>query len=146
MTNALEVFLRLPRPPLASADSSPGSCPSFDLGYRYLPIPLMALSLHERKRHYLNTLAIELTSPSLEAPPPAVQEYGYGAGLGLFFLHFPSLARWAGTRGTSVYVVDWLGMGRSARVPFSSPGEARRHPRPRARDRDILRRVARGVA
>jgi cardiolipin-specific phospholipase len=44
--------------------------------------------------------------------------HGYGAGLGFFFLNFPALARWAGTHGTSVYAVDWLGMGRSARVPF----------------------------
>jgi len=44
--------------------------------------------------------------------------HGYGAGLGFFFLNFPALARWAGMRGTSVYAVDWLGMGRSARVPF----------------------------
>ena len=44
--------------------------------------------------------------------------HGYGAGLGFFFLNFPALAQWAGTRGSSVYAVDWLGMGRSARVPF----------------------------
>lgn len=28
------------------------------------------------------------------------------------------LAQWAGRRGSSVYALDWLGMGRSARVPF----------------------------
>jgi len=71
-----------------------------------------------KPKHYLNTLAIKSTSPSPEAPPPAVLLHGYGAGLGFFFQNFPSLARWAGTRGTSVYAVDWLGMGRSARVPF----------------------------
>jgi len=71
-----------------------------------------------KPKHYLNTLAIKSTSPSPEAPPPAVLLHGYGAGLGFLFLNFPSLARWAGTRGTSVYAVDWLGMGRSARVPF----------------------------
>ena len=71
-----------------------------------------------KPKHYLNTLAIKPTSASPEAPPPAVLLHGYGAGLGFFFLNFPALARWAGTRGTSVYAVDWLGMGRSARVPF----------------------------
>jgi cardiolipin-specific phospholipase len=71
-----------------------------------------------KPKHYLNTLAIESTSPSPDAPPPAVLLHGYGAGLGFFFLNFPALARWAGMRGTSVYAVDWLGMGRSARVPF----------------------------
>ena len=44
--------------------------------------------------------------------------HGYGAGLGFFFQNFPALGKWAGRRGTSVYAVDWLGMGRSARVPF----------------------------
>jgi cardiolipin-specific phospholipase len=41
------------------------------------------------------------------------------------------MARWAGTRGTSVYAVDWLGMSRSARVPF----------RVRAKRDDIAGRV-----
>lgn len=58
------------------------------------------------------------TSPSPSAPPPAVLLHGYGAGLGFFFQNFPALGRWAGARGTSVYALDWLGMGRSARVPF----------------------------
>ena len=44
--------------------------------------------------------------------------HGYGAGLGFFFQNFPALGKWAGKRGSSVYAVDWLGMGRSARVPF----------------------------
>ena len=69
-------------------------------------------------KHYLNTLAINSVSPSPTAPPPAVVLHGYGAGLGFFFRNFPSLAQWAGRRGSSVYALDWLGMGRSARVPF----------------------------
>jgi cardiolipin-specific phospholipase len=69
-------------------------------------------------KHYLNTFTIKSTTPSSDAPPPAVLLHGYGAGLGFFFRNFPALARWAGMRGTSVYAVDWLGMGRSARVPF----------------------------
>ena len=70
-------------------------------------------------KHYLNTLTIKSTSPSPTAPPPAVVLHGYGAGLGFFFQNFPSLAKWAGRRGSSVYALDWLGMGRSARVPFT---------------------------
>ncbi|PIL36842.1 hypothetical protein GSI_00532 [Ganoderma sinense ZZ0214-1] len=69
-------------------------------------------------KHYLNTFAINPTQPNSDAPPPAVVLHGYGAGLGFFFNNFPALGRWAGKRGTSVYAVDWLGMGRSARVPF----------------------------
>ncbi|KAI0637890.1 alpha/beta-hydrolase [Trametes polyzona] len=69
-------------------------------------------------KHYLNTFAITPTSPSADAPPPAVVLHGYGAGLGFFFQNFPALGDWAAKRSTSVFAVDWLGMGRSARVPF----------------------------
>lgn len=68
--------------------------------------------------HYLNSLSIKATNPSPTAPPPAVILHGYGAGLGFFFRNFPTLATWASDRGTNVYALDWLGMGRSARVPF----------------------------
>ncbi|KAH7916781.1 Alpha/Beta hydrolase protein [Hygrophoropsis aurantiaca] len=72
-------------------------------------------------RHYLNTLSIQSTASPTDTPPPppAVMLHGYGAGLGFFFRNFPALAQWAGHRGTAVYALDWLGMGRSARVPFA---------------------------
>lgn len=71
-------------------------------------------------KHYINTLSITPTSsPTAASPPPAVILHGYGAGLGFFFRNFQSLARWAGRRNASVYALDWLGMGRSARVPFT---------------------------
>ncbi|KAI0316977.1 alpha/beta-hydrolase [Amylostereum chailletii] len=69
-------------------------------------------------KHYINTVTMKATSPSPDAPPPAVVLHGYGAGLGFFFLNFPTLAQWAGSRGSSVYALDWLGMGRSSRPPF----------------------------
>lgn len=72
-----------------------------------------------KPNHYLNMLAINASTPSASAPPPAVVLHGYGAGLGFFFNNFPPLANWAGRRGSSVYALDWLGMGRSARVPFT---------------------------
>lgn len=70
-------------------------------------------------KHYLNTVSITTTQPSPSAPPPAVVLHGYGAGLGFFFQNYPALGDWAGRRRTSVYAVDWLGMGRSARPAFS---------------------------
>ena len=70
-------------------------------------------------KHYLNTLSIQPTSPQHAAPPPAVLLHGYGAGLGFFYKNIPTLAQWAGRRGSSVFALDWLGMGRSARVPFT---------------------------
>ncbi|KAF9485421.1 alpha/beta-hydrolase [Pholiota conissans] len=72
-----------------------------------------------KPHHYLNMLSIKATSPSPDAPPPAVVLHGYGAGLGFFFHNFPPLAEWAARRGSSVFALDWLGMGRSARVPFT---------------------------
>ncbi|KAF5370149.1 hypothetical protein D9758_001286 [Tetrapyrgos nigripes] len=72
-----------------------------------------------KPKQYLNTFAMTSTNPSPTAPPPAVLLHGYGAGLGFYFRNFLPLAQWAGRRGTDVYAVDWLGMGRSARVPFS---------------------------
>ena len=69
-------------------------------------------------KHYLNMLSIKSQSPSPGAPPPAVVLHGYGAGMGFFFPNYPTLATWAGHRGTDIYALDWLGMGRSARVPF----------------------------
>ncbi|KAF7790111.1 hypothetical protein EIP86_001063 [Pleurotus ostreatoroseus] len=76
------------------------------------------ITLDDPKK-YLNTFSIEPVNPARSAPPPAVVLHGYGAGLGFFFQNFPALGRWAGTRGASVHAVDWLGMGRSARVPFT---------------------------
>jgi cardiolipin-specific phospholipase len=70
-------------------------------------------------KQYLNTLSMVSTSPSPGAPPPAVMLHGYGAGLGFFFRNFAPLAQWAGRHGSAVYALDWLGMGRSARVPFT---------------------------
>lgn len=58
------------------------------------------------------------TEKSLSAPPPAVLMHGYGAGLGFFYLNFPSLAEWARSSKSAVYALDWLGMGRSSRPPF----------------------------
>lgn len=76
------------------------------------------MTLDDSKK-YINTLAITSTTPANSAPPPAVVLHGYGAGLGFFFRNFPALGEWAGSRGSSVFAVDWLGMGRSARVPFT---------------------------
>ncbi|KAL1681402.1 Alpha/Beta hydrolase protein [Schizophyllum commune] len=72
-----------------------------------------------KPHHYLNTLAIQSTTPSDDAPPPAIMLHGYGAGLGFFYKNFPALADWVARRQSAAYALDWLGMGRSARVPFT---------------------------
>ncbi|OSX60332.1 hypothetical protein POSPLADRAFT_1058506 [Postia placenta MAD-698-R-SB12] len=85
--------------------------------------PVVARSIRvelQDPKHYLNTLAITPTAePASSSHPPAVLLHGYGAGLGFFFQNFTALGQWAGRQGTSVYALDWLGMGRSARVPFA---------------------------
>ncbi|RKP27054.1 Alpha/Beta hydrolase protein, partial [Syncephalis pseudoplumigaleata] len=45
-----------------------------------------------------------------------VLAHGYGAGLAYFYRNFAGLTR----PGWRVYAIDWLGMGRSARVQFPS--------------------------
>jgi len=71
-------------------------------------------------KHYINTLTMTPTSAAMSSSrSPVVLLHGYGAGLGFFFQNFLALGQWASRRGTSVFALDWLGMGRSARVPFS---------------------------
>lgn len=83
-------------------------------------------------KQYINTVSIIPTAqPKSATPAPTVLLHGYGAGLGFYFRNLPALADWAGRKGASVYALDWLGMGRSARVPFSI----------RARREDIPGRV-----
>ncbi|TDL29256.1 alpha/beta-hydrolase [Rickenella mellea] len=73
------------------------------------------------KRH-INTLSILPVSPratSTSKPSPAVLLHGYGAGLGFFFRNFPTLGSWVAKSGSALYALDWLGMGRSSRPPFT---------------------------
>ncbi|EJD00935.1 alpha/beta-hydrolase [Fomitiporia mediterranea MF3/22] len=70
-------------------------------------------------KRFLNMFAITPTTPSSSpSVPPAVLLHGFGAGLGFYFRNFPALATWVARTGVPVYSLDWLGMGRSARVPF----------------------------
>ena len=62
---------------------------------------------------------LEIGTPT--SSPPADEEkvvllHGYGAGTSFFFQNIASLGRRENSR---LYAIDWLGMGRSARVPFS---------------------------
>ena len=75
------------------------------------------IALDGQKR-FINTLSITSTSPCNSSPAPAVLLHGYGAGIGFFFKNFAALGEWVASRRSSVYAIDWLGMGRSARVPF----------------------------
>ncbi|KAF8607641.1 alpha/beta-hydrolase [Ceratobasidium sp. AG-I] len=76
------------------------------------------------KGRYLNMFTI--TPVESEPKPttavtnvaPTVFLPGYGAGIGFFYQNFGALGDWAAKRNSSVYALDWLGMGRSARVPF----------------------------
>ena len=70
------------------------------------------------QKRYINTLSITSTSPCNCSPASAVLLHGYGAGLGIFTKNFTALGEWAASHQSSVYAIDWLGMGRSARVPF----------------------------
>jgi cardiolipin-specific phospholipase len=69
-------------------------------------------------------LSIQPTSPAIRQddktnqPPTTVVLHGYGAGLGFFSLNLESLSSWSSNRGLPIYLLDWLGMGRSSRPPF----------------------------
>ncbi|CAE7059541.1 unnamed protein product [Rhizoctonia solani] len=76
------------------------------------------------KGRYLNMLSINPVASDSKAVapasnvPPVVFLPGYGAGIGFFYRNLEVMGEWAGKRKTDVYALDWLGMGRSARVPF----------------------------
>jgi cardiolipin-specific phospholipase len=118
------------RAPLAKSVSL-GDCPSIVQRPRppstpsTEPITATSSRVYLRNpSHYLNMLSITPTepspsTPSAPSPPPAVLLHGYGAGLGFFFHNFPTLGSWAAKRHTPVYALDWLGMGRSHRPPFT---------------------------
>ncbi|EJD52315.1 alpha/beta-hydrolase [Auricularia subglabra TFB-10046 SS5] len=71
-------------------------------------------------KRYINTISFTPSGPAPadRAPPPTVVMHGYGAGAGFYFMNFETFGKWAGRRGSPVFLLDWLGMGRSARVPF----------------------------
>jgi cardiolipin-specific phospholipase len=58
------------------------------------------------------------TSSSTANDSSVVLLHGYGAGLGFFYRNYLALGRWVARSGRPIYALDWLGMGRSARVPF----------------------------
>lgn len=110
------LFKRLPfyTPSWAKGSSQPSSSQS-------ITSTLGRVELSTPKR-FLNTFSILPTSTSTSAstsqPPATVLLPGYGAGIGFFFLNYASLASWVDKTRSPVFAVDWLGMGRSARVPF----------------------------
>ena len=109
----MRILLRVPY--FSKYSKPPSTTPDAPLTTTSSLVPL------SNPKQYINTLAMSSTDPdtSPDAPAPAVVLHGYGAGLGFFFRNFPTLAQWAERRRTSVYALDWLGMGRSARVPFT---------------------------
>jgi len=72
-------------------------------------------------KKYINTVSFlpGTPAPAHRAPPPTVVLHGYGAGLGFYWPNFETFGQWTARRGAPVYLLDWLGMGRSARVPFA---------------------------
>ncbi|KAF3942268.1 hypothetical protein ABW19_dt0203515 [Dactylella cylindrospora] len=64
-------------------------------------------------KHFLNEFSI--TRPPNETKHNLVILHGYGAGLGFFYKNFDSLSQ---RSGWSLYALDLLGMGRSARPHF----------------------------
>lgn len=71
-------------------------------------------------KQYINQFTISpLDPPSSPSADPVVLMHGYGAGLGFYFRNFVALGKWVARSGAPLYALDWLGMGRSARPPFT---------------------------
>jgi len=68
--------------------------------------------------HYMNTFSILPTVSHSTTIAPIVLLHGYSADLSFFFQNFPTLSVWSKCFQAPMYVLDWLGMGHSARVPF----------------------------
>ena len=88
-------------------------------------------------KRYINTFSITPTTNNPTASTekdknPVVLLHGYGAGLGFFFRNFGALGNIVARSGVPLHALDWLGMGRSARIPF----------RIRARKTDFKARVS----
>lgn len=78
------------------------------------------------EKRYINQLEIGLPSKGTKGEETTrVLLHGYGAGTAFFFQNVGSLASIPSSKGSEVptrlYCLDWLGMGRSARVKFEVP-------------------------
>lgn len=113
---------------IASNCSSPSNC-SITATSRMTRLP--------ENNHEINTFSIYRSDSwdplffdsTIAAPTPSsdgariavkhlVLCHGYGAGLGVWFLMFPRLAQFCHNNPWLVHAIDWLGMGRSSRVPL----------------------------
>lgn len=67
------------------------------------------------EKRFLNTVSF-LSPSTRDSASAVVLLHGYGAGLGFFYLNWKALAHSSRDTGRRSYAVDWLGMGRSARI------------------------------
>mmetsp|Transcript_28786 Transcript_28786/g.72444 ORF Transcript_28786/g.72444 Transcript_28786/m.72444 type:complete len:387 (-) Transcript_28786:132-1292(-) len=65
----------------------------------------------------LHTVVVEPKDKALRGD--LVMCHGYGAGVGFWYRNLDELA----DSGLRVFAIDWLGMGRSSRIPFLAPEE-----------------------
>ncbi|KAJ7017559.1 hypothetical protein C8F04DRAFT_1333070 [Mycena alexandri] len=118
-------FKRLPPPVLSHPPQkyplhSPHRCAVETVGKGLNDSPVVASSSlvvlnkpnSQHPCYHIYKTSVQCTAASCLTP-------GYRAGIGFFFPNLSALAQWAGRCGSSVYAVDWLGKGRSARVPFT---------------------------
>ncbi|CAO1639057.1 unnamed protein product [Sympodiomycopsis kandeliae] len=81
-------------------------------------------SSYQPPKQALNVLEIgdpTATAEQEQAEEKVVLLHGYGAGTGFYFQNIAALAARPNSR---LYALDWLGMGRSSRPPFSIPSES----------------------
>ncbi|KAJ9097703.1 hypothetical protein QFC21_004741 [Naganishia friedmannii] len=83
-----------------------------------IPTPPSSSTRPTTDKRWINTLAI--STPESRLPEnkkrAVVLTHGYGAAMGFMYRNWQVMGESAGEIGRSAYAVDWLGMGRSARV------------------------------
>lgn len=77
------------------------------------------------EKRFINQLEIGIPRKEGEEVEEEVRVvlHGYGAGTAFYFQNIGAMANAPSSKGldTRTYYLDWLGMGRSARVPFNVP-------------------------
>ncbi|KAJ9119000.1 hypothetical protein QFC24_005966 [Naganishia onofrii] len=119
----LRLLRRLPffrtenQPDVAPTASNPNP-PTARVSQVPIPTPPSSSTRPTTDKRWINTLTI--STPESRSPEnkkrAVVLTHGYGAAMGFMYRNWQVMGESAGEIGRSAYAVDWLGMGRSARV------------------------------
>ncbi|CEH17579.1 Predicted hydrolase/acyltransferase (alpha/beta hydrolase superfamily) [Ceraceosorus bombacis] len=106
-----------------AADGKVGSIRLVDIGPERHKKPISGIgSWLGRKETPRLVNMLEIGTPQTrESEEKVILLHGYGAGTAFYFQNLEAISQHPNSR---LYALDWLGMGRSARVPFDVPKSA----------------------